>query len=108
MSALCGGAQGLVQDTLAQYLFTLLMASTAALWTVLDARRHNRPIVHIGQLVVFFFWPIAVPLYLIWTRGFRGLGWAVLHAVGLFLTLYIAYVATGISAYGVDAFVPQS
>ncbi len=85
------------------YLFGITMAGCAAWWAVLDARDRGKPILHILQLLVLVFWPIAVPIYLIATRGFRGLGLSVAHAVGLILVLCIGFYATIFFMYGFDA-----
>jgi len=52
-------------------------------WSVSDARRRGHPIVHVLQLLMFLTWAVAVPLYLIWSRGWKGLGWVVFHCIGL-------------------------
>ena len=89
------------------YLFALVMAGCAAWWAVSDARDRGKPILHILQLFVFLLWPIAVPIYLIATRGFRGLGLSVAHAVGLILVLCIGFYTTVFSVYGLDAYANQ-
>lgn len=67
------------------FLLELLVGSGAAWWVVLDARERGNPILHILQLILFLTWPIAVPLYLMTSRGFRGLYLSVAHFVGLVL-----------------------
>ena len=85
------------------YLFALVMAGAAAWWAVSDARERGKPILHILQLFVFLLWPVAVPIYLIATRGFRGLGLSVAHVVGLIFVLCIGFYVTVFSVYGLDA-----
>jgi hypothetical protein len=53
-----------------------------------DARRRRKPIGGSIQMVMLFAWPIAAPLYLIWSRGWRGALWAALWMV----TLYSCYL----------------
>jgi hypothetical protein len=89
------------------FLLALFMASTATWWTVSDARQRGHSILHILQLFVFVFWGIAVPIYLTWSRGLRGVGWTLLHAFGLTVTFYLAFYVTVFSVYGLDAFSPQ-
>ena len=103
-SAAWGLVQVFTRNAGLYYLFALFMASMAAWWTVSDARRRGHPILHIVQLFVFLFWPIAVPIYLIWSRGLRGVGWTLLHAFGLILALCVGFYVTVFSVYGLDAF----
>ena len=85
-------------------LFSLVMAGAAACWAVSDARNRGKPILHILQLFIFLLWPIAVPVYLISTRGFRGLGLSVAHAMCLILALCIGFYITVFSIYGFDVY----
>ena len=110
VSCLVGGVvQVMAPDVVGglYYLFAIAMAGCAAWWAVSDARDRGKPILHILQLLVFLSWPIAVPIYLIKTRGFRGLGLSVAHAVGLILVQCIGFHATAFSVYGLDAYANQ-
>ena len=40
----------------------------------------------------FATWQISLPLYLVSTRGWRGLGWALVHAVGLAAVTFVAQI----------------
>lgn len=51
-----------------------LMASSIALWVRADARQRGRRLAYDGDSFVFLFWPIAVPVYLIWTRRWGAIG----------------------------------
>ncbi|MGI8437075.1 MAG: hypothetical protein ACR2NX_09260 [Chthoniobacterales bacterium] len=51
-----------------------LMASSIALWVRADARKCGRSVGYDGDSFVFLFWPIAVPVYLIWTRRWGAIG----------------------------------
>ncbi|MEM9412124.1 MAG: hypothetical protein AAGA30_13490 [Planctomycetota bacterium] len=86
------------------YLFALVAGGSAAWWAVLDASDRGRPILHIVQFFVLLFWPLAVPVYLIASRGIRGFGLSVAHAVGLMLALLIGFYVTVFSLYGLDAY----
>ncbi|MCA9259698.1 MAG: hypothetical protein KDA61_10885 [Planctomycetales bacterium] len=90
-SAFSGGAQALSQNTLVHLLLSLLMASSAAMWTSFDAKRRNRRLLPILEFVVFLTWVVSTPTYLIASRGWRGLGWALVHAVCLFAVLIAAF-----------------
>jgi hypothetical protein len=72
----------------------LAIAAIATCWAVLDARRNGAPVLHIVQFLMFFTWPVALPIYLIWSRGARGLDLALFHALGLTAVLVVAFDAT--------------
>jgi hypothetical protein len=82
----------------------LLLGVTIALsvtnWCVVDARTIGRPIVQSLHWIMFCTWPIAAPAYLIFSRKLRGLGIAIAHAVGLLITIGLAFHLTGYIAYG--------
>ena len=61
-----------------------LLASTIALWVQSDAQERRRPLPYDFASFVFLVWPIAAPIYLVRTRGWRGLG-----AIGSFLLLWL-------------------
>lgn len=67
-------------------LVTILLPSAMTGWCVVDARIARKPILHSLYFIIFFTWLLAVPIYLIKSRGLRGLGLALLHAFGLFAT----------------------
>jgi hypothetical protein len=75
-------------------LYALLLATIATEWCVLDAYQRGRPIVSVVQMIMFFTWPLAVPVYLIVSRGWRGVAYAVLHAIGLYATATLFAIGT--------------
>jgi peptidoglycan/LPS O-acetylase OafA/YrhL len=93
-AAIAGMTQALSHNALVYYLSALLLACTAAGWCVVDARRRDNPLPWAVQLLAFLFWTIAVPIYLVVSRGWRGLGWAALNALALFATFAAAYFVT--------------
>ena len=50
--------------------------------------------------MTFFTCPVAVPLYLIWSRRFRGLAIALLHAVGVTVIFTMTFIVTALLKYG--------
>lgn len=66
-------------------------AVSCAMWVTRDARRHHRvPFFDFGTLVFFTYW-LAVPLYLVWSRGWMG---AILAAALFALMMGASIVAT--------------
>jgi hypothetical protein len=103
------GLSGVLQviapnNAIVLYLNTIAIAFSATMWAVVDARRAQRPLLHIVQVLMFFSWPAAVPIYLIWSRRWRGFGLALLHAVALIFTASLFYYATMLLRYGPHAF----
>jgi hypothetical protein len=96
---------GVVQATrpgsaILSLIISLAIASTASYWCVVDSRNRGRPILHSLQAIILFTWPVAVPLYLAYSRGIRGLGIAVAHAIGLLITNGIATCLAEYVKYG--------
>ena len=80
-------------------LASLLYSSTATLWAATDSKLRARPLLPIVQLLFFLTWPIATCMYLIATRGWRGIGLWLLHAVGLMFTTCLTFYPTFLTLY---------
>ena len=81
-------------------LVTCALAMCLAWWAVDDAHRRGAPIPVFTQSWLLMGAGIAVPIYFIWSRGWRALGWLALHT---FLWLVLSAVITnagGIILYG--------
>lgn len=76
------------------YLSALLFAGTATTWASIDFRIRGRRFPGIVPLIYFITWPAATLVYLCCTRGFRGLGYWLLHAFGLFAFLMLTFAAS--------------
>jgi hypothetical protein len=74
-------------------LVVMQVALQAALvgWCVVDARLRGRPLLPVVQMMMFFTAHVAAPIYLIWSRRFRGAALALLNLVGLFATFLFFY-----------------
>jgi hypothetical protein len=83
-----------------QLLLPIMMASVATYLCVVDSRILGCPMVQSVHYIMFFTWPLAVPIYLIYSRGLRGLGMAVLHGIGLIVVATAAFHTAGYLAYG--------
>ncbi len=65
-------------------------------WVMADARKRHRPLCYDYDTLVFFLWPVVVPVYLIRTRGWRALltglcflGIWVVMMLGFGVTMYV-------------------
>ena len=99
-----GIVQCFVQNPNVLWAITLCMAVSAIYWVQLDARHRERPIPRIALQLLLMIWMLFVPVYLIWTRGFRGFGWAILNIVGLYLITLFSFFTTLLLVYGPQVF----
>jgi hypothetical protein len=51
-------------------------------WTVADAEARGHPIPLLAQPWFYLCGWLLTPAYVIWSRGWRGVGWIVLHCIG--------------------------
>jgi hypothetical protein len=89
-----------LRDNIAFLLFSVLAASMATYLCVLDARMRGRPIVQSVHWIMFCTWPLAVPIYLIYSRRLWGLVLLFLHGIGLLVVQALAFHLTRYLAYG--------
>ena len=54
-------------------LLSLFTALVVTLLCITDSKVRGKPMVQAAQWIMFFTWPIAVPIYLVWSRGAKGL-----------------------------------
>ncbi|QEL19571.1 hypothetical protein [Limnoglobus roseus] len=64
----------------------LLFAVCLGWWGIVDARRRRQPIPLLSRPWFFLAAGIVVPMYVVYSRGWRGVGWIVLNAA-LWFTL---------------------
>jgi len=69
-------------------------------WVFVDARRRGLPIPMLSKPLVFFFYGLVVPGYLIVSRGWRGLGWLIFHMLTAFFVMLIVMQVGGLLVYG--------
>jgi hypothetical protein len=81
-------------------LLAVMAASLATYGCVVDSRIIGRPIVQSVHWIMFFTWPIAVPVYLIYSRRLRGFVLLILHGIGLIVVSTVAFHLAGYLAYG--------
>jgi hypothetical protein len=81
-------------------LLDVALCPVVTYWCIVDGRLAGHPILLSFHQLILFAWPIAVPAYLTWSRGLRGLGFALLHTVGLCAAWLLALNATGYLVYG--------
>jgi hypothetical protein len=80
--------------------FSLAFAILSTCWCTSDGRIRGRPVLNSFSWLIFFFWPLSVLSYLAWSRKWRGLGLALLHAAGLYGDCLISCQLAGCLRYG--------
>jgi hypothetical protein len=88
------------QASILDLLFPIVFAICLGSWAVIDARRRRHPIPMSAQPWFILFAGVVVPGYVIWSRGWRGLGWLALHAFLWFLLATIIFIVGRIIVYG--------
>jgi hypothetical protein len=102
VAAACGWSEVFHPDHggLLQAFFALAFSILLTYWCIIDSRVMGRPILSSFSWLIFFFWPVGAPSYLIWSRKWRGLGLAVLHAIGFCGVDFAFYNLAGCLVYG--------
>lgn len=77
-----------------ELVFNFAIAVFLCSWALADARRRRQPIPRSQQIWFFAFALLVVPGYVILTRGWKGLGWVSLHALGWLTIANLATYAT--------------
>ena len=71
-------------------------ASAATMWCVVDSLRRGKYWHRAAQWYTFLFWPLAVPVYLVWSRGYRGIWFALAYLVILLALPMVVSVAAAL------------
>lgn len=74
--------------------FTILFSILLTIWAVSDSRRRAKPMVSIVRVLYLLFCPLSTLIYLVRTRGVRGLGWFLLNGVLLYACIYVGFFTT--------------
>ncbi|MEX0701319.1 MAG: hypothetical protein WD069_04425 [Planctomycetales bacterium] len=77
------------------WIFSGTFGVTFAGICIFHARANGKRFVHAAQWLTVFLWPVIVPVYFTWARGFRGLGLVLLHLV-LLVLLWLLVCATAL------------
>ena len=88
--AASGIAQGLsLPPDWLLWLQAALAAAVMTTWCAVDAARRDRPLGPARLALILVSWPVAVPIYLLVSRGWKGLFIALGHAIAMSL-VYLA------------------
>jgi hypothetical protein len=65
-------------------------------WAVVDARVRGHPIPLLARPWFFLFAWFLVPAYVVWSRGWRAVGWIVLNCIGWYAVATATWLALNI------------
>ncbi len=73
-------------------------------WCVVDSQIRRRPVLRTFYFLIFCFWLLGVPCYLIWSRKWRGLVPLCIHGLGICgLAFGVFYLASANLSYARQA-----
>ncbi len=81
-------------------LLQVSLAVCLGWWAIVDARHRRHPIPTLARPWFFLLAGLLVPGYVIWSRGWRGVGWVVVHTVLWCAVVCGAAVLLGLALYG--------
>ncbi len=88
------------ERSLSDIVFPMVLAICLCTWAIVDARHRQKPIPRSLRLWFFVLAGIVVPGYVIGTRGWKGLGWVVLHTVAWYALATVAMYVAGYLYWG--------
>ncbi len=91
LAALWGVRLAFVVDRRIDLLFSVAMAICATLFCIADARVQGKPLLHSYYWLIVITWPVAVPLYLVFTREFRRIWRIALYILAWFVVQFLSY-----------------
>ncbi|ELP34201.1 hypothetical protein [Rhodopirellula baltica] len=75
----------------AYYACSIVFALLATMWAINDARSLARTFYPVLRMLHLLFCPISLAIYLVCTRGFRGLGMVALHIIAMMVVANVAF-----------------
>src|SRR5687768_14932628 len=83
------------------FFVPLGLSLTLGFWAVSDSIARGHSIPFLSRIWFFIFAGVLVPGYFVWSRGWRGAGYVLLHAVAWYALCLIAMFIGRMFAYGV-------
>jgi hypothetical protein len=84
------------------YFVPIALAVALGWWAVVDAKRRGRPIPMVSQPWFVLLAMLLVPMYMIWSRRWRGVGYLALHAALWYALATATMHVGGIILFGKD------
>jgi hypothetical protein len=79
---------------------TLALQIILTTFCIVDSKCRGKPLLHSFYWIIFFSWPVSVPIYWVWTRGLKGIVTGMLFVISLVVVNLVAFVVTGFLAGG--------
>ena len=79
------------EDSSAYYLSAIAIALPAGYWAIGDAQLRGNHVPHVIQPAIVCYWFLAIPIYLLSTRKWRGLLQLLMHSAGTILASLAGY-----------------
>lgn len=99
--ALSGIRRALYGDVqLVDLAISFALSAAMVKFCVVDSRCRGNTLLLSFHWIIFFTWPVSVPIYLVCSRGIKGIGWAVLNVVLLLLMCSMVVYVTGYLVWG--------
>jgi hypothetical protein len=100
--AVLWGARGafISERTTGDLLLQIALALCLGVWAVTDARQRHKPIPRSQQFWFLVLAGLMVPGYVIFTRGWKGIGWVILHAVTWMVIATLSMHLIGFTYFG--------
>lgn len=83
-----------------QLVLGLLSAFVVTHCCIADSKVVGKPILLSFQWLMFCFWGISAPLYLVWSRRLRGIGLAIGFVLLFQILLYLTFYVTAFLVHG--------
>ena len=99
--SLCGVRRALFEGIqFADVAISFVLSAAMVRFCAVDSRCRGKTLLLSFHWIIFFTWPISVPIYLWWTRGIKGIGWVVLNIILLIVMCSVAFSVTGYLMWG--------
>ncbi len=87
-------------ESSARPIILLGLALACTVWCAADSAARGQTLVWPARIGIFLFGLIGVLIYLVWSRGARGVVTAVLVSIGWIAVTFAAFMLSGYLAYG--------
>ena len=94
----------LLPDSSAFYISGIVIALPPTYWLLKDAKSRGAHVPHVIQPAVIKFWVFVIPVYLVWTRKWRGLLYLISHVVVSTLLTTAIFHLVNYLVWGPDAY----
>ena len=90
----------LSNESRTQLALSFGLAVACSVWCTTDAAVRGWQLVWPARIGIFLICPVGVSVYLIWSRGSRGLVIAALAIIGWLAVMFAGFMTAGALAYG--------